>query len=199
MAHTRVLGKTRVMVSAPYWNWSYVKWLPSSQKLYAGQYPMRLLLRRDGRSWGRFVFVSVIRRFWQFLSNATDMLCKRSWGPMRRSSLASDEGDFGQPGKALTFFSTSELSWASSSVGVPDQSLQDGKGPDGPDCGGHPDDQEAEIGLAEVDIGAEQLDRRDLETWTRVRRRMGVSTRQSGYRICFFMRNSVESWPGRRR
>jgi len=36
---------------------------------------------------------------------------------------------------------------------------QDGIGPDGPDCGGHPDDQEAKIGLAEVDVGAEQLDR----------------------------------------
>jgi len=35
---------------------------------------------------------------------------------------------------------------------------QDGIGTDGPDCGGHPDDQEAEIGLAEVHVGAEQLD-----------------------------------------
>ena len=42
---------------------------------------------------------------------------------MRRSSLASDEGDFGHWGKAVTFFSTSVLSWASSSVGVPDQSF----------------------------------------------------------------------------
>ena len=78
---------------------------------------------------------------------------------MRRSSLASDEGDFGHWRKARTFFSTSVVSWASSSVGVPDQSFQDGIGSDGPDCGGHPDDQEAEIGLAEVDVGAEQLDR----------------------------------------
>ena len=36
---------------------------------------------------------------------------------------------------------------------------QDGIGADGPDCGGHPDDQEAKIGLGEVDVGSEQLDR----------------------------------------
>jgi len=45
---------------------------------------------------------------------------------MRRSSLASAGGDFGQWGKAVTVLSTSVLSWTRSSVEVPDQLAQTG-------------------------------------------------------------------------
>jgi len=80
MAHTSVLGKNRSQVPLPYGDWSYVSGSFSASNVSATQRPMRLLPRRDGRFWGRFVLVRVIRRFSRFFSKATDMSCKRKWG-----------------------------------------------------------------------------------------------------------------------
>jgi len=97
-----VAGKNCSQVPPPCGDWSYVSGDFSSSNVSAKQRPMRLLLRRDGIFSGRFVFVRVIRRFSLFLSKATDMLRKRRWGAMRRSSLASAEGDFGLVDQPVT-------------------------------------------------------------------------------------------------
>ena len=59
-------------------------------------------LGRDGRFSGRFVMVGTIRRFSRFLSEATDMPCKRTWGAMCRRSMVSHAVDLGQRVEAAT-------------------------------------------------------------------------------------------------
>jgi len=92
MAHTSVGGENSPQVSPPYGDWSYVSGDFCSPSVSASERPIRLLLTQDGRFSSRLVPVRTIRRVTLFLSNATDMACKRNGGALRRSSLASVEG-----------------------------------------------------------------------------------------------------------
>jgi len=105
---TRVFGgENAVMASAYYGDWSYVSGDPSLCRHYA------VICRHYGFS----------QTFFAAFCENKGYAMQAELGAMRRSSLASTAGDFGHRRKAVTFFSTRVMSWASSSARVPDQSF----------------------------------------------------------------------------
>jgi len=101
---------------------------------------MLLTLTCDSSGIGGFVLMISMKRFSGVLRKVMETPCMRIWGAMRRSSLESAVGDFGQRGEAATRIPAQVVSSASRSEAVRIQSPIEGTAAIRLEIGEHWDD-----------------------------------------------------------